>query len=341
MARQNDDPKDLISTNISRRRLLVNSGLGLASGATLSLSRPYIGTALADEPIRIGMVLAKQGAFAQQGADLAKGVQIALADAGSQALGRPVELTWLDESDPQNATQSITKLIQEQKVVAVVGGTSSATSLAMGAVAKRSRVPFISLNGTARDITGAQCNRFMFRLPPSVPVYANAMASDLLEIGKNWYFLVASFAFGEDVLASFGDIVKNAGGAIVGVDHFPVQTTDYSSLVLKVRQAKPDVLVSGAPNIGPILKQLKEFGMTGQIGVGGPAVSDTDLWSVPREAVTGVYGKIWAFNDPNNSDADNQFVEAYTKAQGHPPTDRVWQGWFMTRFLLAAIESAK
>jgi branched-chain amino acid transport system substrate-binding protein len=272
---------------------------------------------------------------------LATGVQTAIKDAGSKVLGREIELIWADEADPQNATQNITKLIQEQKVVAVVGGATSANSLAMGAVAKRSRVPFISLNAAAREVTGKSCNRFMFRGPASVPVYARAMEKDLLAVGKKWYFLIASFAFGDDVLATYGDIIKKAGGTIVGTDRVPVETTDISSYILKVRQAKPDLLVSGLANVGPILKQFKEFGMTGQIGVAGPGVSDTDLWSVPREALTGTYGKTWYFNDPNNSPEDKAFVEAYRKANNKPPTDRVWFGWFMTRVLLAAVESAK
>jgi len=173
---------------LSRRRFLTNSGVVLSGGA-LALATPYIGTAAADEPLRIGMVLAKQGAFAQQGADLAAGVQIALKDAGNKAIGRNIELTWLDESDPQSATQSITKLIEEQKVAVVVGGTSSANSLAMGAVAKRSAC-VISLNAAARELTGKACNRFTFPRPASVPVYARAMAPELLAIGKKWYFLI-------------------------------------------------------------------------------------------------------------------------------------------------------
>jgi branched-chain amino acid transport system substrate-binding protein len=286
------------------------------------------------------LVLAKQGAFAQQGADLAAGVQIALKAAGNKTMGRDIELTWLDESDPQSATQSITKLIEEQKVSVVIGGTSSANSLAMGTVAKRCRVPFISLNAAAREITGKACNRFTFRGPSSVPVYARAMAPELLAVGKKWYFLIASFTFGDDVLSTYSDIITAAGGTIVGTDRVPVETTDLSSYILKVRQAKPDLLVSGLANVGPILKQFKEFGMTGQIGVAGPAVSDTDLWSVPREALSGIYGKTWYFNDPNNSAEDGAFVQSYRKTNDRPPTDRVWFGWFMTRFLLRAIEGA-
>jgi len=69
------------------------------------------------------------------------------------------------------------------------------------------------------------------------------MAPELLAIGKKWYFLIASFAFGDDVLATYGDIVNAAGGTIVGTDRVPVQTTDVSSYILKVRQAKPDLII--------------------------------------------------------------------------------------------------
>lgn len=327
--------------NLSRRGLLKGAGGAIALGGVTSFASPFIRSAAADEPVKLGMVLAKQGPFAQQGADLAAGVQMALKQANNLVAGRKVELTWLDESDPLSATQSITKLVQEQKVAAVLGGTSSANSLAMGAVAKRARVPFISLNAVAREVTGKQCNRFMFRSPPSIPVYARAMGPDLLTAGKKWYFLVASFAMGDDVLATFGDFLKASGGTVAGVDRVPVETTDLSSYILKVRQAKPDVLVSGLANVGPILKQLHEFGMTGKITVGGPAVSDTDLWSVPREALSGIYGKMWYYNDPSNSLEDKEFTAAYLKDNGKPPTDRVWAGWFMTRYLLAAVENAK
>ena len=328
----------LRGAGISRRTLL---GVAAASGGALTLRAPFISRALAEEPVRIGVVIAKQGAFVQQGADLAAGLQLALKDASNTVMGRNIEVTWLDESDPQSATQNITKLIQNNKVSIVLGGTSSANTLAMGAVAKRSRVPFIGLNAAAREVTGKACNRFMFRAPASVPVYARAMAPELLTVGKKWYFLIANFAFGDDVLSTYGDILKAAGGTIAGVDRVPVETTDISSFILKVRQAKPDVLVSGLANVGPILKQLKEFNMTGQVTVAGPAVSDTDLWSVPREALTGIYGKTWYFNDPSNPPEDNQLVESYRKVNNKPPTDRVWLGWFMTRFALAAMEQAK
>jgi branched-chain amino acid transport system substrate-binding protein len=319
----------------AQRRSLIKSA-GIAAATPF-----FISHAFAQQAVKIGIVLAKQGPFAQQGSDLSKGIQIAFDEASRQVLGRPAELVWLDEPNPQVAVQSITKAIDEQKVIAVLGGTSSANSLAMGAAALQRRVPFISVNGSAREITGKDCNPFMFRMPASIPVYARAMAPHMLAIGKKWYFIAGSFAFGEDVVSTFSEILTAAGGTVVGIDRAPVATTDYSSFMLKARAAKPDIIVSGAANVEPILKQVRELGMGGSVQVAGPAVSDTDLWSATPEALTGIYGKSWYFNDPANSPEEKAFVAKYRAAEGKPPSDRAFFGWQSMRLLLAAVEQAK
>lgn len=310
------------------------------TAATVALPTFSVGNAFAQDKLTIGMVIAKQGPFTQQGADLAYGIQMALAEAGGKSLGRPVDLQWLDEANPQGAVQSITKVIEEGKAVAVLGGTNSATTLAMGSVALRNKVPFISVNGAAREITGKDCNPFMFRSQPSVPVFADAMAPHMLAVGKKWYFIAGAFAFGEDVISTFSKIVESAGGTVLGADRAPVGTTDYSSFVLKARAAKPDVVISGAANIEPLMKQFKELGLTGNIMIAGPAVSDTDLWSNNPDALAGIFGKTWSYADPNNSPAEKAFVSAYRAKEGKPPSDRVFFGWYSMRFMLAAIEKA-
>ena len=329
-----------LSDNAStgRRGFLKTTG---AAAAAASLPAFYIGTAAAQQAVKIGMVIAKQGPFAQQGADLAKGAQIAFEEAASKVLGRPAQLIWLDEPNPQGAVQSISKLIEEEKVIAVLGGTNSATTLAMGTEALRAKVPFISVNGAAREITGKDCNPFMFRSQPSVPVFAQAMAPHLLALGKKWYFIVGSFAFGEDVISTFSDILKVNGGTVVGADRAPVATTDYSSFMLKARAAKPDVVISGAANVEPLVKQMKELGLTPNIMIAGPAVSDTDLWSSSADAIAGIYGKTWFYNDPNNSPTEKAFAAAYRAKEGKPPSDRVYFGWLSMKMLLAAVDHAK
>jgi len=333
----NSKPHPADAAASTRREFLCKSG---AVAAVASLPTFYIGSAAAQETLKIGMVLAKQGPFALQGGDLTAGMQLAFNEATGKILGRPAELVWADEPNPQGAVQGITKLIEEQKVVAVIGGTSSATTLAMGAVAQRARIPFISPNAAAREVTGKDCNPFMFRMPATIPVYAKAMAPHLLALGKKWYIIAGAFTFGEDVISTFSEIVTAAGGTVVGVDRAPVATTDYSSFVLKARAAKPDLVISGAANVEPLLKQFKQLGLTGKIALAGPAVSDTDLWSASPDSLTGVYGKTWYYNDPNNSPQEKAFARTYAAKEGKPPSDRVFFGWHAMRLLQLAMQNA-
>ena len=320
-----------------RQGLLGTLGLGLAA---TPLAAPFIGGAAAAEPIRIGLVLAKQGAMVQQTEYIAQGTYLALQQ-NPTVLGRTVELTWLDEPDPQAAQQNMQKLIEEQKVVAVLGGGLSANALAMSAAANRAKIPYIANNAAAREITGKDCNRYTFRVQPSVPVQTRAIAPYLSKLGKKWYFLTASYAFGQDILRSFRAVLKEQGGTEVGTDEVPLNTPDYSSFILKIRQAKPDVVVGGlaASDISTFLKQWNELGMRGRIPFAEIAIGDTDIWSV-GPAASGVYSKPWYFNDPNNSPADRAFTEAYRAKHSRPPADKAWMGWLAMRSLLESIELA-
>ena len=108
---------------LPRRRAL----MGAASLAAAPLAMPHI--ARAADPIRIGLLLAKTGQIAPQTEYLANGTMLALEERGNKIMGQPAELIWLDEPSPQAATQNMQKLVQENKVCAILGGSLSSLSL--------------------------------------------------------------------------------------------------------------------------------------------------------------------------------------------------------------------
>ncbi|ATR19498.1 ABC transporter substrate-binding protein (plasmid) [Roseomonas sp. FDAARGOS_362] len=316
----------------------------ILSGSAAILSTPWIRSAsAAEDAIKLGLVFAKQGTWTEQGEQLVNGARIALEQVGSKALGRPVELVWLDEPSPQVAQQNMQKLVEEEKVAAVIGGTNSGTSLAMASVAKRAKVPYITPNAAAREITGKDCNRYTFRVLTTTPVASRAMAPHLTAIGKKWYFLTASYAFGQDIYASMKGLLDEAGGRELGHDNTPLGTTDFSSFILKIRSARPDVVVAGLPggDLSTFLKQYGEMGMKGRIPVACPIIGDADLWAVGPQAATGIYGKPWHFSDPTNPEADRTFAAAYQTRHNKPAADKAWLGWMSMRTLLGGIEKAK
>ena len=323
-----------LAAPLSRRRTLLGSA---------ALSMPFVRRAAAEDPIRIGLLLAKTGGISAQTEYLAQGTYLALEERKNTIAGRPVDLIWLDEPSPQGATQNMQKLVQENKVCAVLGGALSSSALAEEATAADLKIPFVCDNAAATEITGKNCNRYTFRLNTPVQVQSRMIAPYALGYGKRWYHLTASYAFGQDIRKSSRELLKAAGGTEVGADEVPLNTPDYSSFILKIRQAKPDVVVGGLPagDLSTFMKQWNEMGMKGKIPFVEIAIGDTDIWAVGPDAATGVFTKLWWYNNPNNPPEEKAFAAAFAAKHGRPPADKGWMGWIAARSLFDSIEAAK
>lgn len=318
-----------------RKTLLAAAGLAAAP-----LAAPFI--ARAADPIKIGLLLAKTGQIAAQTEYLANGTFLAMQERNNTIMGQPAELVWLDEPSPQAATQNMQKLVQENKVVAILGGSLSSNALAEEATAAQLKIPFVCDNAAATEISGRNCNRFTFRLNTPVAVQQRMLAPYALKYGKRWYHITASFAFGQDILRSSRELLKEAGGTELGSDEVPLNTADFSSFILKIRQARPDVVVGGlsAGDLSTFLKQWNELGMKGQIPFVEIAIGDTDIWAVGPDAATGAFTKLWDHTNPNNPPEEQAFAAAYLKKYGKPAADKAWMGWITARSVFESIHAA-
>jgi branched-chain amino acid transport system substrate-binding protein len=229
------------SPDIGRRTLLK---VGIVAGAA-QFAAPFIITARAAEPIKIGILLPEAGAYAVQGETGHNGAVIAVNDFGGHVLDRPIELVWLDESNPQATQQNMRKLVEEQKVVAVQGGVSSGDILAVMPLAEQSKTLLMATGPNATEITGKNCNRYTFRVDLPNKATVQSVYPTLKQHGKKWYFVVASYAWGIDAYNQMKATLEKDGGTVLGVDQAPLGTTDYSSYILKLRAANPDVVYTG------------------------------------------------------------------------------------------------
>lgn len=333
--------KPASKSSVSRRSLLKVGAASLLTG--MAGSSPFIRSALAAEPIKIGVLLAKSGTYAVQGEQGYNGAVVAVEDAGGEVLGRPVQLVWLDENGPQTTQQNMQRLIHQEKVVAVQGGISSGDILAIMPVAEREKTLLMATGPNATEITGSKCNRFTFRI--DLPNYetTRSVYPTLSKHGKNWYFVYASYAWGIDGFNQMSGLVKNGGGKIVGADQTPLGTTDYSSYILKLMSANPDVvfLGIGGSDLTNFLKQFHQMGLTGKFAVSSLACNDTDLWAAGPEAATGIYPKIWNYTGDQNTERSKKFVQAYMAKHNTPPEAEAWQDWFGTTAILDAIRDTK
>lgn len=322
---------------LSRRSVLKAGAAGLITGVAGAV--PFARTALAADPIKIGVLLSKSGTYAVQGEQGYNGAAIAATDVG-EVLGRPVQLVWLDENGPQTTQQNMMRLIQQEKVVAVQGGISSGDILAIMPVAEREKILLMATGPNATEITGAKCSRYTFRV--DTPNYATTRSvyPELAKNGKNWYFLYASYAWGIDGFNQMSGLLKDDGGKVVGADQTPLGTTDYSSFILKLVASKPDAvfLGLGGSDLTNFLKQFHQMGLTGKIPISALSCNDTDLWSAGPESATGIYPKIWNYTGSQNTELSHAFVRSYQAKHGTPPEAEAWQDWFGTTAILTAIK---
>ncbi|MDB5616468.1 ABC transporter substrate-binding protein [Tardiphaga sp.] len=324
-----------------QRRSLIRTLAGVAALSAVGWSAAAC--AQAEGPIRIGLIYSKQGPGAAIGQYLQRGSELAVEQVGRKVLGRPIELVWLDEPNPQVSQQNMQRLVDENKVIAVVGGNYSSSALAMMSVANREKIPLILTGAAASEITGKSCSRYTFRTQATVPVQMKGLMPYVSQLGKKVYFLTASYAFGQDILRSSRALLKENGATEVGVDEVPINTADYSSYILKIRQAKPDVIVGGlvGGDFSNFMKQWNEMGMKDKIPYAAIAVTDTDFWDVGPQASTGIYVKPWYYNNPKNTEVEKKMMADFTKKYNEPPSDKTWSGWIGMRALLESIEAAK
>jgi branched-chain amino acid transport system substrate-binding protein len=291
-------------------------------------------------PIKIGVLLPKSGPYAIQGENGYNGAQIAVADFGGKVLGRTIQLVWLDEASPQSTQQNMRKLVEEDKVVAVQGGVSSGDVLAIMPLALREKILLMATGPNATEITGKDCNRYTFRVDLPNRVTVRSTYPTLSKRGKNWYFVSASYAWGIDAYNQMQELLVKDGGKVLGFDQAPLGTTDYSSYVLKIRQAKPDVIFVGlgGTDLTNFLKQLHDVGLTDKVEISSPIVNDSDLWAAGPGIAFGLYPKLWNYTGAHNTAKSKTFAENYRKKFGAPPEVEGWQDWFGTTAILTAIK---
>lgn len=95
------------------RRSFMRASAGVAAASVLGVGGPA--RAQSDGPVRIGMIYAKQGPGASIGEYLQRGSALAVEQAGGKVLGRPIELVWLDEPNPQVSQQNMQRLVDEDR----------------------------------------------------------------------------------------------------------------------------------------------------------------------------------------------------------------------------------
>jgi branched-chain amino acid transport system substrate-binding protein len=160
------------------RRTLLKSAAG--SAALAGVGMPAIVKGQSDA-IRIGHLTPITGFLGPLGEYAQMGVQLAAEEinAAGGVLGRKIELVMEDSVNPQTGSAKAERLIERDKVAMIIGEISSATALAIGQVANRTKTVFINTGANSDALRGASCNPYMFHIEAANSMMVTAVGTYL------------------------------------------------------------------------------------------------------------------------------------------------------------------
>src|SRR3546814_6082816 len=168
---------------------------------------------------------------------------MAIADAGGAVNGKKIELVTADHQNKADiASSRAREWFDQEGLDVLIGGTNSATNLAMAAVAAEKKKPFISIGAGSSDLTNAQCTPYTIHYAYDTVALARGTGSAVVKNGgKTWFFLTADYAFGHALERDTIKVVKDAGGEIKGEVRAPLGTADFSSFLLQAPASKAQI----------------------------------------------------------------------------------------------------
>ncbi|MCR8547580.1 ABC transporter substrate-binding protein [Salipiger sp. P9] len=233
--------------------------MGHVLAAALSVS--VMATAAAAE-IRIGVLLSTTGPNASIGIPYNNMLTVVPDTFGGESF-RLIHLN--DASDPSTSVRNARKVINEDKVDIIIGGSSSPAALAIAEVAEETQTPFLALSAVNQQVKGMD---WVFVVPHAVdtmltPVVNDMKAEGVTRVGYIGY----SDAWGDIVLGAFQAITEGTGISVVAEERFARADTSVAGQVLKLVAARPDAVLVGASGVAAALPNvtLVERGFKGPI----------------------------------------------------------------------------
>ncbi len=282
-----------MNSKLSRRTLIAG-----AAGSAALVGMPAVVKAQADA-IRIGHLTPLTGFLGPLGEYAVMGVKLAAEEinAAGGVTGRRIELVMEDSVNPQTASAKAERLIERDRVAMIIGEISSASGLAIGQVANRLKTVFINTGCNSDALRGASCNPYMFHIEGANSMYVMAVGQYMLREnlvkGKKWYSLTADYAFGHDLLRVAKKFMESNGGQFAADELVPTDATDFSPYLLKIRQARPDLVVSNLAGnqVTNFLKQYSEYGLT--FPIAGFVFDTVVAWGAGKGNFSGIWPLVW------------------------------------------------
>jgi branched-chain amino acid transport system substrate-binding protein len=288
--------------------------LGLAAAFGLAAA-----PAMAQEKLKIGLLLTLSGPSAVLGQQARDGFQLAVKEMGGKLGGRDVEVIVVDdELKPDVAVTKVKGLLERDKVDFVVGPIFSNVAVAVHKPIVDAQTFYISVNAGPSNLAGKSCNPYFFATSYQNDQNHEVLGKVAQDRGyKKVYLLAPNYQAGKDALAGFKRHYK---GEVVEESYVPLNNLDFQSELAKIASMQPDAIFTFMPGgMGVnLVKQYRAAGLAERIPFLSAFTVDESTLPAQQDAAIGMFGgSNWA---PNLDTPQNKkFVASYEAAYNAVP----------------------
>ena len=293
------------------RRRVLQAAVAAALGA-------LAGSALAADPLKIGLILPLTGPFASTGKQIEAAARLYMAKNGDTVAGRKVELIVKDDTGlaPETTKRIAQEMVVQDKVSVLAGFGLTPLALAAAPIATEAKVPMVVMAAA----TGMIPTRSPFIVRPNftLPQVTGPIAEWALKNKiKRVVTMVTDYGPGLDAEKTFQAVFKAGGGEIVESIRTPLRNPDYAPFLQRAKDAKPDALFVFVPS-GEGLAVMKQFDDRGlkQAGIrliGTGDITDDDLLESMGAPAVGVITS-FHYSAAHDSPENKAYVDAFMKA---------------------------
>jgi branched-chain amino acid transport system substrate-binding protein len=326
------------------KRKLITAAIAavLAGGASFAMAQQG---KLSGDAVKIGVLTDMSGLYADYGGPGAvAAARLAVQDFGGKMFGKDIVVVSADHQNKPDIAKNVAQQWFDRDGVDIsVENLNSAVALTVQALAKEKNKITITTGAATARLTNEDCApangiHYLMDTIALSNVVGKAIVKDG---GDSWYFLTADYAFGHSLEKDTGDVVKSAGGKVLGSVRHPLGTSDFSSFLLQAQTSGAKVV--GLANAGGdtvnSIKAAAEFGITRKQSLAALLMLLTDVHAIGLNTAQGLYlteGWYWDLNPETRAWADK-----FSKVMnGRKPNSNHASVYSATLHYLKAVQAA-
>ncbi|MFZ5738110.1 MAG: ABC transporter substrate-binding protein [Pseudomonadota bacterium] len=295
-------------------------------------------------PVKIGLLGDFQSVYSDIGGQgNVEAAKMAIEEMGGTMFGQPIEFISADvQNKPDIAASLARKWYENENVDMIVDLPTSATALAAMEMSKKFEKIMIVTDAASSDITGKSCSPYTAHWTYDTYSNAHTVGSAIVKNGGDtWFFITADYLFGHSIERDTGEVVKAAGGKILGSARHPLNNADFSSFLLQAQSSKAKIIgmANGGGDTINTIKQAAEFGIVaGGQKLAGIVMFISDIHSLGLKMANGLIiteAYYWDLNDRTRA-----FGKKYFERMKRMPTMNQAATYSATLHYLKAVKAA-